>query len=59
MMYVGDSLESDVAGSNGVGAVSVWFNPDGLENYLNVHPDYEIRSLSEIPAILDEFQGSD
>jgi HAD superfamily hydrolase (TIGR01549 family) len=58
MMHVGDSLESDVGGSNGVGAVSVWFNPDDLENYLNVHPDYEIRSLSEIPAILDEFQGS-
>ena len=56
MMHVGDSLESDVAGANGVGAVSIWFNPASLENDLGVRPDYEIRSLSEIPEILDAHQ---
>ena len=53
MMHVGDSLDSDVAGANGVGAVSVWFNPDGVANDSGVRPDYEIRSLSEIPGILE------
>jgi FMN phosphatase YigB (HAD superfamily) len=53
MMHVGDSLESDVVGANGVGAVSVWFNPDGVADDSSVRPDYEIRSLSEIPVILD------
>jgi putative hydrolase of the HAD superfamily len=53
IVHVGDSLKNDVAGANGVGAVSVWFNPDGVANDSGDQPDYEIRSLNEVPAILD------
>jgi putative hydrolase of the HAD superfamily len=52
LMHVGDSLESDVAGANGVGAVSVWLNRDGVINDTGIRPDYEIRSLSGLERIL-------
>lgn len=52
LMHVGDSLESDVAGANGVGAVSVWLNRESKRTDSKIEPDYEIQSLSELPAIL-------
>lgn len=52
LMHVGDSLESDVIGAKKVGAHAVWLNRDGVQNTTNIQPDYEISSLSEIPAIL-------
>ncbi|NQW19065.1 MAG: HAD family hydrolase [Chloroflexi bacterium] len=55
MMHVGDSLTNDVQGANSVGAVSVWLNANGVENESDIQPDHEIRSLSEIPAILDGY----
>ena len=51
LMHVGDSLESDVAGANAVGAVSVWLNRDAVENDTGIAPDHEIRSLSELAGI--------
>ncbi len=52
LMHVGDSLESDVAGANGVGTVSVWLNRNGRQNYSGIVPDYEIPSLMELVDIV-------
>jgi len=52
LMHVGDSIRADVAGANGVGAVSVWLNRDGRENNAGIAPDIEIRSLTELLPML-------
>ena len=52
LMHVGDSLENDVAGAQNCGAHAVWLNREGTQNRTYIQPDYEIRSLTEIPAIL-------
>ncbi|MCK5115499.1 MAG: HAD family hydrolase [Candidatus Aegiribacteria sp.] len=54
LMHIGDSLESDVAGANGAGAVSVWLNRDNRENETGIVPDHEIRSLLELAEITEE-----
>jgi FMN hydrolase / 5-amino-6-(5-phospho-D-ribitylamino)uracil phosphatase len=43
LMHVGDSLEPDVAGANGAGAISVWLNRDGVVNNTMIRPDHEIK----------------
>ena len=30
-----------------------WFNPDGQQE-TDIHPDYEVKALMEIPALLEE-----
>jgi HAD superfamily hydrolase (TIGR01509 family) len=52
LMHIGDSLEADVAGANGVGAVSVWLNRGATPNDSGIVPDYEIRSLTELADIV-------
>ena len=52
LMHVGDSLESDVAGANAVGAVSVWLNREAVQNNSEVLPHREIRSLAEVADIV-------
>lgn len=52
MLHVGDSLENDVAGARNAGAHSVWLNREGAPNDTEIRPDYEVGSLTEIPAIL-------
>ena len=52
MLHVGDSLKNDVAGAQNVGARTVWLNRDRVPNDTQIQPDYEVVSLSEIPAIL-------
>ena len=52
MLHVGDSLENDVAGARNAGAHSVWLNREGVSNDTEIHPDYEVASLAEIPEIL-------
>ena len=52
-IYVGDTLYDDVVGAKGVGMRAVWINRHGASpdpQYLS--PDYEIRSLNELPEIL-------
>ena len=51
-VHVGDSLQSAVAGINGVGAISVWLNRSGESNDSSVSPDHEVRSLAELGGIL-------
>lgn len=54
LVHVGDSLASDVAGANGIGAVSVWLNRDGKRNGSAITPDYEIQSLADLADVLVE-----
>lgn len=51
LLHVGNSLETDVAGANAVDAVSVWLNRSGAVNDADIVPDFEIRSLAELPEI--------
>ena len=55
LMHVGDSLEADVAGANGVGAVSIWLNRDGVDNVSGIHPTHEIGSLAELTNIVGTY----
>jgi putative hydrolase of the HAD superfamily len=48
LVHIGDSLRSDVAGANAVGAVSVSLNREGVENRSGIVPDYEIGTLGEL-----------
>lgn len=52
MLHVGDSLINDVAGARNAGVPCVWLNREGTANDTDTQPDYEVASLSEIPAIL-------
>ena len=53
LIHAGDSLETDVAGAHGVGAVSVWLNRAADRNGTGVLPHYEIQSLGELVAIVE------
>lgn len=52
MLHVGDSLITDIAGARNAGVNSVWLNREGVPNDSETQPDYEVASLTEIPAIL-------
>jgi FMN hydrolase / 5-amino-6-(5-phospho-D-ribitylamino)uracil phosphatase len=53
-LFVGDSLEHDVAGAHGAGIRSVWVNrrrvavPEGAQG-----PTYEIVTLDQLPGLMD------
>ncbi len=51
-IMVGDSLTSDILGGKNAGIPTVWVNPDG-KDCGNIKPDYEIRALSELEALLE------
>jgi putative hydrolase of the HAD superfamily len=55
LLHVGDSLETDVAGANNVGAVSVWLNRKDCENPGRIQPTHEIRSIAELPSIAEAY----
>lgn len=51
-VIVGDGLASDIKGGINAGIKTVYFNPKGQENTTDIIPDYEIRSLDELPELL-------
>ncbi len=51
-LMIGDSLSSDVAGANGFGMDSCWYNPLGVKNETEFKPTYEIRNLEKLLEIL-------
>jgi 2-haloacid dehalogenase len=53
-VIVGDSLSSDIKGGKVAGIKTVWFNPKGLENKGEICPDFEIRTLAELPSVLEK-----
>lgn len=49
-IIVGDSQSSDILGGKNAGILTCLMNPHGYE--IRVAPDYEIRSVRELPALL-------
>ncbi len=54
-LMVGDSLTSDIRGGRAAGIRTCWYNPRGEENPTEEVPDFEIRELAQLPALLSEF----
>ena len=53
-IYVGDSQYDDVLGARGVGMRAAWVNRNGAAADPELpRPDYEVRSLKELPHILE------
>ena len=52
-IIIGDSLTSDILGGKNAKIKTCLFNPKGKENKTNIIPDFEVRSLGEIPALLE------
>ncbi len=53
-IYVGDTLYDDVLGARGVGMRAAWINRHGAPPDPQLpKPDYEIRSLKELPGIIE------
>jgi 2-haloacid dehalogenase len=53
-VIVGDSLTSDIRGGRNVGLRTIWFNPQGKPPREDIPADYEIRTLEELPALLEK-----
>ena len=52
-LFVGDRVDIDVAGAQGVGMRAVWINRDGGARPEGIGaPDHEIRDLGELPGLL-------
>ena len=52
-MIVGDSLTSDIRGGNNAGIATCWVNPEGKPHDPGIRVDYEIKSLAELPELLE------
>lgn len=53
-LIVGDSLTSDIRGGNNAGIATCWVNPEGKPHDPEIRVDYEIRSLAELPDLLEK-----
>ena len=51
-LMVGDSLTSDVRGGINAGIRTCWLNYNGKPGRPGIMPDYEIRAITELPALL-------
>ena len=52
-MIVGDSLTSDIRGGNNAGIRTCWVNPGHAPRDPEIHVDYEIEALSQLPELLE------
>ena len=52
-VIVGDRLSSDILGGINAGVSTCWFNPRGDAPDPDIPADYEIKHLSELPALLE------
>ena len=52
-MMVGDSLTSDIQGGIHAGILTCWVNTFGKANTTGILPDYEIASLRQLEALLE------
>ncbi len=52
-LMVGDSLTSDIRGGINAGIRTCWYNPSGRALDRLIRPDFEIRSLTELPPLLE------
>jgi 2-haloacid dehalogenase len=53
-IIVGDSLSSDILGGNNAGIATCWVNPTHAPRKDGIRVDYEIETLSQFPALLEE-----
>lgn len=51
-VIIGDSLSSDIKGGKNAGIKTCLFNPKNKELSSDIKPDYEVKSLYEIPSLL-------
>ena len=52
-VIIGDSVSSDILGGKNAGIITCLFNPREKENKTDIIPDFEIKSLAQIPALLE------
>ncbi len=52
-LMVGDNLTSDIQGGINAGIRTCWVNTFRKPNTTDIHPDYEIDSLSQLEALLE------
>lgn len=52
-MIIGDSLTSDIRGGNNAGILTCWYNPKHKPRRADIHVDYEIAALMELPRLLE------
>lgn len=55
-LMVGDSLTSDILGGRNAGLRTVWVNPKQKTAPDHLKPDYEIKTLADLPALLEELE---
>lgn len=53
-MIVGDSLTSDILGGCNAGIATCWVNPSHAPGRADIRADYEIESLAQLDALLEE-----
>lgn len=54
ILFIGDSLTSDIQGAIDSGCISVWYNPKHLEKPEHMKIEFEIHHLDEIFEILEK-----
>ena len=52
-IMVGDSLTSDILGGINAGIPTCWVNPTGAPARPDIQPDYQIASITQLPALLE------
>lgn len=55
-ILIGDSLTSDMLGSNNAGIRNIWYNPKDLDNDIGIRIDYTIHQLNKVVDILDDLR---
>lgn len=51
-VFVGDSLEKDIVGAQGIGMRAIWVNRFAKNSPPDIVPDVEIASLRQLPALV-------
>ncbi|MHC8356776.1 HAD family hydrolase [Pseudomonas sp. LB3P81] len=57
-VHIGDHPGDDIAGAQQAGLRAIWFNPQGKLWEAQKAPDAEIRSLTELPALLARWNSA-
>ncbi|AVT29851.1 haloacid dehalogenase [Plantactinospora sp. BC1] len=55
VVHVGDSPGKDVEAAQAAGLRAVWLNRTARQRPPGLHPDAEIRSLAELPAVIERW----
>lgn len=56
-VHIGDHPGDDIAGAQQAGLRAIWFNPGGKTWEAEHAPDAQIRSLTELPALLGRWKS--